>query len=235
MHQPPLQVDSLDIVKPGPWPWVIGLAALLTLAIYLSRTTHQIESTITSSVLTTVASAQAIGVDVTVDGRDVTLSGSLGADSDREKLIASIDGIEGVRVISDDIKIVDSRQKALVQQTQFRKSLAAVDASSVTFAPSSSSLSLSSESTLLRVAQLLKSAPERQLKIAGHTDNSGNADRNLELSRERAQTVADFLLARGVNRNQLIVQGYGPTQPLYDNSTESGRARNRRIEFIFMK
>lgn len=235
MHQLPFQVDALDIKKPGPWPWVVGLTALVTLAFCVSTNLSAIQSTVESSAIATVAAAKASDVSVTVDGRDVTLTGTLSTELDRDQLVNSIRGIEAVRIVNDDMQSFDPRQLAETAQKQFQQAIANVDASGITFEAGNSSVSLSSESTLLRVAQLLKASPDRQIKIAGHTDNSGNAETNLVLSRQRAQSVADFLLARGIGREQLVVQGYGPTKPRFDNSTESGRAKNRRIEFIFMK
>lgn len=235
MQTYPLQLDSMDVKKPGLWPWVIALTATTALLFSLSHAATGIESSIHSAVVATVSSASARGVEVDVDGRDVTLSGSLPASIDRASLVNAVSSLEGVRVVSDDMTKIDPVDKIKTQRADFQKKLQQIDASAVSFQPNSSSLSLSSESALLQTAKLLKAQPERQIKIAGHTDNSGSAERNLTLSGERAQVVADFLTDRGVSPAQLIVQGYGHTRPLYDNNTEEGRAKNRRIEFIYMK
>lgn len=235
MQTYPLQLDSMDVKKPGLWPWVVALTALTLLVFCLSRDVSAIQNSIESAVVATVSSAKARGVDVSVDGRDVTLAGSLPASVNRESLVQAVRSLEGVRVVTDDMTTINPVDQIKTQRADFQAKLQQIDASAVAFQPSSSSLSLSSESVLLQTAKLLKSQPERQIKIAGHTDNSGSADRNLELSRERAQVVADFLMDRGVSRDQLIVQGYGHTRPKYDNNTEQGRSKNRRIEFIYMK
>ncbi|TVR58068.1 MAG: OmpA family protein [Candidatus Competibacteraceae bacterium] len=70
------------------------------------------------------------------------------------------------------------------------------------------------------------------LVIAGHTDSTGPREYNLRLSRERAQSVKDYLTTRGIAPNRLIVRGYGPDYPVASNTTVAGRDLNRRSEFI---
>ena len=77
---------------------------------------------------------------------------------------------------------------------------------------------------------------EKALKVAlhGHTDNSGSPQQNLLLSEKRARAVYDFLIACGVDAARLISKGFGQSQPIDDNSTEEGKARNRRTEFVVL-
>ncbi|MCP5426214.1 MAG: OmpA family protein [Gammaproteobacteria bacterium] len=70
------------------------------------------------------------------------------------------------------------------------------------------------------------------LVIAGHTDDVGSAQYNLRLSQQRAQSVKDYLVARGIADQRLIVRGFGEAYPVASNATESGREMNRRSEFI---
>jgi outer membrane protein OmpA-like peptidoglycan-associated protein len=69
-----------------------------------------------------------------------------------------------------------------------------------------------------------------RFEISGHTDSTGSADLNRELSMSRAEAVRDYLVARGVDPSRLEVQGYGADRPIDDNGTIEGRARNRRVE-----
>ncbi len=69
------------------------------------------------------------------------------------------------------------------------------------------------------------------IEVAGHTDNTGDAEANQALSQARAQTVADYLTGKGVSANRLRVVGYGQTKPTDTNETEIGRENNRRTEF----
>jgi OOP family OmpA-OmpF porin len=70
-----------------------------------------------------------------------------------------------------------------------------------------------------------------KLRIEGHTDNVGTADANLALSGQRALTVKNSAIAKGVKKERLIAVGFGQTKPLADNTTDEGRAKNRRTEF----
>lgn len=68
------------------------------------------------------------------------------------------------------------------------------------------------------------------MEIAGHTDSIGQADSNLKLSTRRAQAVLNFLVSQGVDENRLHAKGYGATEPIAENTSDSGRALNRRVE-----
>jgi len=69
------------------------------------------------------------------------------------------------------------------------------------------------------------------LKLAGHTDNIGNANRNMKLSKDRAEAVKSYLVYKGVNASRIEATGYGQTQPIATNKTKEGRQQNRRVEF----
>jgi outer membrane protein OmpA-like peptidoglycan-associated protein len=70
------------------------------------------------------------------------------------------------------------------------------------------------------------------LSIEGHTDNTGSADRNRQLSSERARSVLDALVGLGIAPSRLSANGFGPDKPLADNADEAGRAKNRRVELV---
>ncbi|MEL6999294.1 MAG: OmpA family protein [Pseudomonadota bacterium] len=69
------------------------------------------------------------------------------------------------------------------------------------------------------------------IEIGGHTDSQGSADLNQRLSQARAEAVRDALIQRGISLDMLVARGYGEAEPIADNQTDAGRARNRRIEF----
>lgn len=82
---------------------------------------------------------------------------------------------------------------------------------------------------LTRYAAIAKAHPDSMITIVGHTDSSGSAPANNALSRERAQSTRDYLIARGVAITRLQTQGRGSSEPIADNSTPEGRAMNRRV------
>ena len=101
----------------------------------------------------------------------------------------------------------------------------------IRFAIDRAEIEASSEPTLRGAAQALRDNPNAEVEIGGHTDDTGTIDHNLQLSNERAQAVADWLIAHGISKDQLTVKGYGATVPKAANDSEEHRAMNRRIEF----
>ncbi len=87
-----------------------------------------------------------------------------------------------------------------------------------------------SESTLKQVVALLQQNPDLKLRVEGHTDNQGSAAANQALSEKRAQAVVAWLVAQGIPANRLSAQGFGQGKPVAENSTEDGKAKNRRVE-----
>jgi outer membrane protein OmpA-like peptidoglycan-associated protein len=82
-----------------------------------------------------------------------------------------------------------------------------------------------------QVAQIIKGHTEFKIRIEGHTDSQGNQDHNLQLSKERAESVRTYLIKKGIDPERLISAGYGPAMPIADNKTKAGREANRRVEF----
>ena len=80
------------------------------------------------------------------------------------------------------------------------------------------------------VALVLAKYTDTRMRISGHTDNTGSREYNLTLSERRAQAVADYLASANVARSRMFVEGLGFAQPIADNATAEGRARNRRVE-----
>jgi outer membrane protein OmpA-like peptidoglycan-associated protein len=76
----------------------------------------------------------------------------------------------------------------------------------------------------------LQSNPDLKLEISGHTDNTGKAEANLSLSQKRADAVKQYLVQKGIDAGRIKATGYGQQHPLYDNKTEEGKAKNRRVE-----
>ena len=84
------------------------------------------------------------------------------------------------------------------------------------------------------VAYLNRKEDER-IELGGHTDNVGSAKSNLLLSEARANTVRNYLIAKGIDPNRVTAKGYGLTKPIESNKTEEGRAQNRRTEVTILQ
>ncbi|HPG38846.1 MAG TPA: OmpA family protein [bacterium] len=105
----------------------------------------------------------------------------------------------------------------------------------ITFNSGSSVLSDESYLALNKVAESLLANQEVEIEIRGYTDSLGNDNANLMLSQERANTVMQYLFAKGVAASRMLARGYGEKDPLAPNNTKEGRALNRRIEFYRTK
>jgi OOP family OmpA-OmpF porin len=104
----------------------------------------------------------------------------------------------------------------------------------IEFETGSAALKTSDDTTkaLDQVKAFLDANPRiTKLRIEGHTDNAGSADSNLELSGQRALAVKAAVVAKGAPKERMLAVGCGQTKPAADNSTEEGRAKNRRTEF----
>ena len=82
------------------------------------------------------------------------------------------------------------------------------------------------------VHDVLEKNPKMSVRIEGHTDSQGSESSNLKLSKERAASVRQYLLDKGIEDGRLASNGYGESKPIADNGTPSGRARNRRVDFV---
>ncbi len=83
-----------------------------------------------------------------------------------------------------------------------------------------------------KLADFLRQYPDRQVRVEGYTDSVGGDSLNLDLSRRRAESVRRTLVERGVSPARIMIQGYGKSYPVADNSTVEGRALNRRVEVV---
>lgn len=100
------------------------------------------------------------------------------------------------------------------------------------FASGQSRLTAAAATSIKALAAYLGGSPRGTIRIEGHTDSQGAADANLQLSERRAAAVRDALVAAGVPRSRIQAVGRGDAQPVADNGTAAGRAKNRRVEIL---
>jgi outer membrane protein OmpA-like peptidoglycan-associated protein/Tol biopolymer transport system component len=105
----------------------------------------------------------------------------------------------------------------------------------ILFETAKATLKSESFEELDRLVSLLEDASRLVIEIAGHTDDVGKDDYNLDLSNKRANAVRDYLLEKGVAPDRIVAKGYGETQFLVKNDSEANRAINRRVEFRVLK
>lgn len=156
--------------------------------------------------------------------------------------------IDGVQVMPGDFKdtdgdgIADSEDKCPTVKGLAKydgcmlsqEELSAIkDASAhIYFKTGSAELKEESYKDLDKLVEILKKHPEVRATIEGHTDNTGNADNNMKLSKARAKSVADYLVSHGEPADHISSEGFGITKPIASNDTPEGRAKNRRVEIV---
>jgi len=149
---------------------------------------------------------------------------------------AGIGGVAGAAVgYTKDKQIKELREQTAgsgvdVSETPDGQAILVNLPDGVTFAVDSTTISPSFQSTLDQIANSLIQYPNSLIDVMGHTDSTGSDAYNLDLSRRRADAVANYLVMRGVSRARIATIGYGEQYPVADNATDEGRARNRRVE-----
>ncbi len=102
----------------------------------------------------------------------------------------------------------------------------------VKFATNSAELTPDDQTTLNNAATYMKANPGAHLRVEGYTDSTGSNQANLTLSQQRAYSVANYLKGQGIEGSRLTGDGFGPANPADTNSTEAGKADNRRVELF---
>jgi outer membrane protein OmpA-like peptidoglycan-associated protein len=94
----------------------------------------------------------------------------------------------------------------------------------------------SCDKTMTAIASIMSNYPGFHVQVDGHTDNVGNPEANTKLSQERAEAVAKYLAEKkGVDAKRLSAKGFGDSQPIADNKSKKGQAKNRRVDFTVTK
>ena len=104
----------------------------------------------------------------------------------------------------------------------------------ITFDVGKSTIKPESMGEINRIVQLMTENPDLKFSVEGHTDSTGNAASNQTLSEQRSQAIVDKLVELGISADRLTAVGKGQNSPIADNSTDEGRAKNRRVEFVKM-
>lgn len=135
----------------------------------------------------------------------------------------------------DDVQLIDptGKPEVLVWENKEIKKGEEITLKNVLFDLGKASLTKESFATLDQLILFLNKHKTTNIQINGHTDTTGNAAENQELSEQRAQTIYNYLVHKGkIDKTRLLCKGYGNSSPIADNNTEEGRKLNRRVEFV---
>ena len=105
----------------------------------------------------------------------------------------------------------------------------------ILFETGKSILTAASNVELDRMLNIMKENAQIKVEISGHTDKTGSEPLNFKLSEARAKAVVEYLVQKGIDRSRMEFRGYGSLQPISDNTTPKGRAKNRRVEFKILE
>lgn len=192
-------------------------------------------------------------VQVTSDGRTVTLSGELPTRTDVVAADAVVKSIAEVAFVINNLSHpgqseldevtspgngggpIDPGTNITPEQLALQSRFAATAAQSpITFQTGAGALTPESDTTITAIAQLMTDNPAVRVEVGGHTDSDGVPEENEVLSQARADAVVASLITKGVEANRLVAIGYGDTLPIASNETGEGKAANRRIEFLIL-
>ncbi len=151
------------------------------------------------------------------------------AEADKARMAAEV-----TRLKAEQEQLKNSVRDAVGKYMQVEETARGlvVNMADILFDVNKSTLKKDPEIALAKVSAVLGVFPKVQIRAEGFTDTTGKEELNMKLSAERARTVAAFLVAQGVAADRLTHAGYGPANPVGDNATAEGRAKNRRVELI---
>lgn len=166
--------------------------------------------------------------EATIDADGISIRG---VSDDSEKFQERLEFLQEVlpegTAIQPDVLINDSDVSTAAM---CKRNFARISQQTIRFRQSSTTIRKSSFPLLDRLNEFAYDCRAAKIAIIGHTDATGEETWNLQVSKARAQAVADHLIASGVAAERLIVEGQGSQHPLAENDTVQGRERNRRIE-----
>ncbi len=150
--------------------------------------------------------------------------------------IAAAVDLGGLGEKADELKQTTKKAKSAtdVAMETFTKKLKKVqnEKGPIRFKKGKADVDPACDPTMKQIAKIVKETPGFHVQVDGHTDNVGNAETNKKLSQARAEAVVKYLVEKkGVDAKRLSAKGWGDTQPIADNKTAKGRAKNRRVDF----
>ncbi|MCB0597695.1 MAG: OmpA family protein [Lewinellaceae bacterium] len=140
----------------------------------------------------------------------------------------------GAKMDKQAQKIEEEIPGATVERVEDAIVITFDETSGVYFETNKYNINNASQQTLNKLVAVFKEYPETNILVVGHTDSVGAEDYNMTLSKNRATSVTNYLINNGISRSRLTTDWFGETQPIQDNSTSEGRAKNRRVNIAVL-
>ena len=164
---------------------------------------------------------------VKIDGTQVALTGKVANEALRQQIASRVaTALNPTYTVNNGLVVVEQAQDVIDATLADR---------TIEFMSGSATLTESGVAVLDEMATAIGRFNDAEFQVVGHTDDSGNRMANIALSLSRANTVRDYLIAKGIDGGRISALGAGPDKPVTSNDTPEGRARNRRIEFRILK
>jgi outer membrane protein OmpA-like peptidoglycan-associated protein len=165
---------------------------------------------------------------VKIAGTEAEINGSAFSDQSATAIKTDLASLSKSFHVKTDVGISTA---ATIDAVDCQKQIKALlDKAQVQFETGSANIDTVSTGLLDHLGGVAHRCPSASFQVAGYTDSAGNAELNVALSKRRAETVARYLTAEGINADRVTAVGYGAADPIASNDTEEGRAKNRRIE-----
>ncbi len=235
----------------------LGLVALAILGYFCIYKHHslEIQNDIDTRTHAALAAEGLEQVGVGADGRDIILTGEVASEEIRQLAEINARNVHGVRTVDNQLTVAAPEPvvepkpepvpepesiKELIQQPKLEALPeytcqqdfdALLSINEIHFATNSADIDASSNNLLNELIEVANQCPEARIEIGGHTDSRGSDNYNLNLSQARASSVMNYLISNGIEASRLSAVGYCETNPIADNDSEKGLAKNRRIKF----
>jgi outer membrane protein OmpA-like peptidoglycan-associated protein len=230
---------------------LLGLLLLAILGYFCIYNHHslKIQDDIHTRTSATLAEQGLNNISVDTNGREIVLTGMVASEATRQQAEEHARNVHGVRTVDNQLtiaaaepvvvpkpeavdKVIEApKVQPLPEYTCQQDFDALLSSNEIRFATNSADIDTTSNSLLSDLIEVAKQCPEAKIEIGGHTDSRGSDDFNLRLSQARASSVMSYLINNGIDATRLSAVGYGETNPIADNESEEGMAKNRRIEF----
>jgi outer membrane protein OmpA-like peptidoglycan-associated protein len=216
--------------------WIGALVLGLQAWFCIPRSAHKIETDLITRSTAALTAVHIPASGLSFNGREALLTGNEGSPEISDRAAQIVKSVYGVRTVTTRVLALTTGAPIAASGPATPAAVEGALASvlklrNIEFDKGKADLTPVGRQTLDEVTAVLATSPRLAVEIQGHTDVKGIASHNRELSSQRAESVKQYLVAKGIDASRMTTKGFGQTRPIASNLTEEGRRANRRIEF----